>query len=290
MLQQTQVAAVTPYYQRFLRVLPDVQSLAAASIDAVLQLWSGLGYYRRAHLLHRAAQEVVGRHGGAFPRDAAALATLPGVGRSTAAAIAAFAYGERGAILDGNVKRVLARHQGVDGYTGSPAVERALWARAENLLPRARIEAYTQALMDLGAMVCLRSTPDCARCPVAADCVARRQNRIDELPLPRPRKPLPQREVAVLLIGRGDEILLERRPPTGIWAGLWSLPEVSCGTDVAAYCRDRERCFYLPIERFDGRSTIQLRLSPSRNNQRKGVNWADDFDFARVQWNRLTGP
>jgi A/G-specific adenine glycosylase len=239
MLQQTQVATVTPYYQRFLDVFPDVQSLAAASIDAVLQLWSGLGYYRRAHLLHRAAQEVVGRHGGAFPRDAATLATLPGIGRSTAAAIAAFAYGERGAILDGNVKRVLARHQGVEGHAADAAVLRALWARAEDLLPRAGIEPYTQALMDLGAMVCLRSTPDCARCPVAADCVARRENRIDELPLTRPRQPLPQREVAVLLIERGGEILLERRPPIGIWAGLWSLPEVACATDVAAYCRDR---------------------------------------------------
>ena len=239
MLQQTQVATVMPYYQRFLSALPDVQSLAAAPIEVVLKLWSGLGYYRRAHLLHRAAQEIVGRHGGAFPRDAATLETLPGVGRSTAAAIAAFAYGERGAILDGNVKRVLARHQGIEGHAGDPDVLRALWARAEHLLPRARIEPYTQALMDLGATMCLRSTPHCARCPVADDCVARLTNRIDELPLPRPRKPLPQRQVAVLLIGRGDEVLLERRPPTGIWAGLWSLPEVSCDTDVVAYCRDR---------------------------------------------------
>ncbi|TMG97031.1 MAG: A/G-specific adenine glycosylase, partial [Betaproteobacteria bacterium] len=190
MLQQTQVATVMPYYRRFLDVFPDVRSLAAASIDAVLRLWSGLGYYRRAHLLHRAAQEIVGRHGGAFPRDAATLATLPGIGRSTAAAIAAFAYGERGAILDGNVKRVLARHQGIEGHAADPAVLRALWARAEELLPRAEIEPYTQALMDLGAMVCLRSTPDCARCPVAADCVAWRENRIDELPLTRPRQPL----------------------------------------------------------------------------------------------------
>jgi A/G-specific adenine glycosylase len=239
MLQQTQVATVMPYYRRFLSALPDVQSLAAASIDVVLRLWSGLGYYRRAHLLHRAAREVVSRHGGAFPRDAATLETLPGVGRSTAAAIAAFAYGARGAILDGNVKRVLARHHGIDGYAGDPAVLRTLWTRAEDLLPRVRIEPYTQALMDLGAMVCLRSTPDCARCPVAADCVARLTNRVDELPVPRPRKPLPQREVTVLLIERGGEILLERRPPTGIWAGLWSVPEVSGGTDIAAYCRER---------------------------------------------------
>jgi A/G-specific adenine glycosylase len=239
MLQQTQVATVTPYYRRFMDAFPDVQSLAAASIDTVLQLWSGLGYYRRAHLLHRAAQEIVGRHGGSFPRDAATLETLPGVGRSTAAAIAAFAYGERGAILDGNVKRVLARHQDVEGYAGDAAVERALWARAEDLLPRTGIEPYTQALMDLGAMVCLRSAPDCAHCPVADDCVARLTDRIDELPAPRPRKPLPQREVSVLLIARGGDILLERRPPTGIWAGLWSLPEVAVDADVAAYCRDR---------------------------------------------------
>jgi A/G-specific adenine glycosylase len=239
MLQQTQVATVMPYYQRFLGAFPDVQSLAAASIDTVLQFWSGLGYYRRAHLLHRAAQEVVSRCGGAFPRDAAALETLPGIGRSTAAAIAAFAYGERGAILDGNVKRVLARHEGVAGYAADPAVERVLWERAEALLPRARIEPYTQALMDLGAMVCLRSTPDCARCPVADDCVARLTDRIGELPQPRPRKPIPQRQVSVLLIWRGEEILLERRPPTGIWAGLWTLPEVECGADVAAYCRER---------------------------------------------------
>ena len=239
MLQQTQVATVVPYYLRFLAALPDVGLLAAAPIDIVMRLWSGLGYYRRAHLLHRAAQEVMGRHGGAFPRDAATLQTLPGIGRSTAAAIAAFAYGERGAILDGNVKRVLARHEGVDGYAGDPSVESDLWRRAEALLPDTQIGRYTQAMMDLGATVCLRTTPTCERCPVAADCAARLEDRIDELPRPRPRKALPQREVAVLLIGRGDEILLERRPPTGIWAGLWSLPEVACGANVAAYCRDR---------------------------------------------------
>jgi A/G-specific adenine glycosylase len=239
MLQQTQVATVMPYYQRFLSAFPDVHSLAAAPIDAVLQLWSGLGYYRRAHLLHRAAREIVSRHGGAFPRDAAALETLPGIGRSTAAAIAAFAYGERGAILDGNVKRVLARHEGIEGSSGEPAVTQMLWARAEALLPRERIESYTQALMDLGATICVRATPACARCPVADDCVARLTGRIAELPLPRPRKPLPQREVSVLLIGRGCEILLERRPPTGIWAGLWSLPEVERDADVAAFCHER---------------------------------------------------
>jgi A/G-specific adenine glycosylase len=239
MLQQTQVATVLPYYQRFMSALPDVASLAEASIDTLLGLWSGLGYYRRAHLMHRAAREIVSRHDGVFPSDAAGLETLPGIGRSTAAAIAAFAYGERAAILDGNVKRVLARHEGIEGHAGESAVEEALWARAEALLPPTRIETYTQALMDLGATVCLRSTPLCGRCPVAEDCVARLTGRIDELPRPRPRKPVPQREVSVLLIGRDREILLERRAPTGIWAGLWSLPEVEHGADVASFCRER---------------------------------------------------
>src|SRR5438132_7016742 len=163
LLPQTQVARVMRYYRRFLDVFPDVQSLAAASIEAVLRLWSGLGYYRRAHLLHRAAHEVVVRHGGAFPRDAATLATLPGIGRSTAAAIAAFAYGERGAILDGNVKRVLARVYGVGD-------EKALWPLAERLLPKRGIETYTQALMDLGATVCTRRKPQCERWPVSNAC------------------------------------------------------------------------------------------------------------------------
>jgi A/G-specific adenine glycosylase len=230
---------VLPYYRRFLSALPDVASLARASIDTVLELWSGLGYYRRAHLMHRAAREIVSRHDGVFPPDAAGLETLPGIGRSTAAAIAVFAYGERAAILDGNVKRVLARHQGIEGHAGESAVEERLWARAEALLPLERIEPYTQAMMDLGATVCLRSTPLCARCPVSDDCVALLTGRVDELPRPRPRKPLPQREVSVLLIGRSGEILLERRPPTGIWGGLWSLPEVERGADVSAFCRER---------------------------------------------------
>jgi A/G-specific adenine glycosylase len=239
MLQQTQVATVIPYYERFLRELPDVKSLAAAPIDRVLELWSGLGYYRRAHLAHRAAQAVMAEHRGRFPRDAATLAGLPGIGRSTAAAIAAFAGGERAAILDGNVKRVLARHLGIAGFPGDPRVEAKLWRCAESLLPQREVATYTQALMDLGATVCLRARPDCARCPVARDCVARREERTAELPSPRPRKPLPQRAVTVLLLERKGEVLLERRPPTGIWSGLWSLPELETGRDVVAHCRAR---------------------------------------------------
>jgi len=239
MLQQTQVATVIPYYQRFVAAFPNVASVAAAPVERVLELWSGLGYYRRAHLAHRAARVIVAEHDGAFPRDAAALATLPGIGRSTAAAIAAFAFGERGAILDGNVKRVLARHAGISGFPGDTKIEQALWRRAETFLPESDIEIYTQALMDLGATVCLRGEPRCAMCPVASDCVARREGRIDELPAPRPKRELPLRTISVLLLERHDEVLLEKRPPIGIWAGLWSLPELAPDTDVVAHCKAR---------------------------------------------------
>ena len=239
MLQQTQVATVIPYFERFIAAFPDVASLAAAPVERVLEQWSGLGYYRRAHMLHRAAQAIVADHGGVFPRDAAAIEALPGIGRSTAAAIAAFAFGARGAILDGNVKRVVARHAGIDGLPSDPAVERALWARAEALLPGRDIETYTQALMDLGATVCLRTRPRCDVCPVAADCVARRENRIAELPGRRAKKILPQRATTVLLLERHGEVLLERRPNVGIWAGLWSLPELVAGADATEHCRAR---------------------------------------------------
>ena len=239
MLQQTQVATVIPYFLRFVAVFPDVRALAASPIDRVLERWSGLGYYRRAHHLHAAAQRVVRDHGGVFPRDAATLATLPGIGRSTASAIAALAYGARTAILDGNVKRVLARHRGVAGYPGAPTVEAALWAIAESLLPDDDTAIYTQALMDLGATVCTRSSPRCGACPVADDCVALRDGRIAELPSPRPRRALPQRAVRVLLFERGGAILLEKRPPLGVWGGLWSLPEIALDDDPRSFARAR---------------------------------------------------
>jgi len=239
MLQQTQVATVLPYYQRFVDACADVRALAAAPLEAVLALWSGLGYYRRAHLLHRAAQKVVAEYGGVFPRDAATLGTLPGIGRSTAAAIAAFAADERGAILDGNVKRVLARHAGIGGFPGDAGVERSLWACAEARLPDRDIAVYTQALMDHGATVCLRARPRCDVCPVATDCVARIESRIESLPAHRPKKMLPRRAVAVLLIVHHDSVLLERRPPTGIWAGLWSLPEAAIDDDPVRACQVR---------------------------------------------------
>jgi A/G-specific adenine glycosylase len=252
MLQQTQVTTATPYFLRFVARFPDVAALAAASIDDVLTLWAGLGYYRRAHHLHAAAVQVVALHRGVFPTDAATLQTLPGIGRSTAAAIAAFSSGERGAILDGNVKRVLARHAGIDGYPGEPAVAARLWRYAETLLPAIDIERYTQALMDLGATVCTRSRPLCLVCPVNADCVALREGRIAELPTPRPRKVTPQRAVQVLLVERAGEFLFERRPATGIWSGLWSLPEVAMGNDAAAALQSR----------FDARASTIAPLAP----------------------------
>ena len=237
MLQQTQVSTVIPYFARFVAAFPSVGALAAAPLDRVLEHWSGLGYYRRAHHLHAAARRVVADHGSAFPRGVEALAALPGVGESTAAAIAVFAWGERAAILDGNVKRVLARHAGIAGYPGTTATANALWREARLRLPASGIESYTQGLMDLGASVCLRANPRCDDCPVAADCVARREGRVAELPSPRPAKTLPRRELRLLLIESAGELLLEKRPAAGIWAGLWSLPEVGMDADVSAHCR-----------------------------------------------------
>ncbi len=239
MLQQTQVATVIPYYRRFLARFPDLASLAAAPEDEVLALWSGLGYYSRGRNLRRAAQQVTERHGGAFPREAEAIAALPGIGRSTAAAIAAFAFGKRGAILDGNVKRVLARCFGVEGFPGERRVGDRLWALAESLLPERGIGRYTQALMDLGATLCTRGTPRCGDCPLGDRCVAHKEGRVGQLPSPRPRRTLPRRETAMLLLLRRGEILLEKRPPAGIWGGLWCLPETDPGEDAARAARER---------------------------------------------------
>ena len=224
MLQQTQVASVIPYYQRFIARFPDIAALAAASQDEVLAHWSGLGYYARGRNLHRAAQLVVAQHGGVFPSDPEWVVALPGIGRSTAAAILAFSFGQRRAILDGNVKRVLARCFGIAGYPGAKAVENRLWQQAEALLPESGIETYTQALMDLGATLCTRK-PSCAACPLGSGCVAYNEKRVAELPEPKPRKPLPQKETAMLILLRQGEVYLEKRPPTGIWGGMWSLPE-----------------------------------------------------------------
>ena len=226
MLQQTQVAAVLAYYARFLERFPTLQALAAAPSEEVMALWSGLGYYTRARNLHACAKRVVAEYGGVFPSDPALLAGLPGIGRSTASAISAFSSGTRAAILDGNVKRVFARVFGIDQYPGIKPVEDALWRRAEALLPEQGIESYTQGLMDLGATLCTRSRPDCARCPLRARCVAFATDRTSELPVRKPKKTNPEKCAAMLVIVDGGQVLLEQRAGSGIWGGLLSLPEV----------------------------------------------------------------
>jgi A/G-specific adenine glycosylase len=259
MLQQTQVTTVIPYYQRFVAAFPNVAALAAASEDDVLAHWSGLGYYARGRNLHKAAQIIVERYNGEFPHRFEDIVELPGVGRSTAAAVCALAYHDRRAILDGNVKRVLARYCGIEGWAGEKRVEEKLWQQAEALLPQSprpagervreitsdwpagglsrmasssirdgsdiAIATYTQALMDIGATVCTRSRPKCVLCPVQADCVALKTERIAELPTPRPRKAVPERHATFLLLMHGNDILLEKRPGSGIWGGLWCPPQ-----------------------------------------------------------------
>jgi A/G-specific adenine glycosylase len=235
MLQQTQVSTVLDYYPRFLARFPDVQALAAAPLDDVLALWSGLGYYSRARNLHRCAQAVVAEHDGAFPRSSAALATLPGIGRSTAAAIAAFCFGERAAILDGNVRRVLARALGFDGDLASATEVNRLWVLAEGLLPNRDVEVYTQGLMDLGATLCLARKPACERCPLAETCAARTSGQPERLPLKTRRLKRGRRVHALLWLRRGGKVYLVQRPATGVWASLWSLPEF----DIASTLEDR---------------------------------------------------
>ena len=225
MLQQTQVGTVIPYYLRFLDRFPDIATLAAATQADVLGYWAGLGYYARGRNLHRAAQLIVSEHAGRFPAAAEQIAELPGIGRSTAAAIAAFAFGARGAILDGNVKRVLTRVFGIEGFPGKPAVERELWALAESLLPENGIEIYTQGIMDLGATLCTRSRPDCGECPMRGLCVAEREGSQARLPTAKPSRQIPERQSTVSIFFDGSSVLLERRPPTGIWGGLLALPE-----------------------------------------------------------------
>jgi len=233
MLQQTQVTTVIPYYQRFLASFPDIAALAGAPIETVIAHWAGLGYYARARNLHRCAQQIATAHAGKFPESAEKLAELPGIGRSTAAAIAAFSFGQRAAILDGNVKRVLCRQFGVEGFPGQAAIHNKLWDLAESLLPDEDIEAYTQGLMDLGATLCTRSRPRCADCPVAVDCIARRDGRQGELPAARPRPAVPERAASFALIVDGSRLLLERRPPSGLWGGLLVPPEGDIETTLS---------------------------------------------------------
>ncbi|MCB5188846.1 A/G-specific adenine glycosylase [Methylobacillus caricis] len=239
MLQQTQVAAVIGYYQKFMQRFPDIASLAIASQDDVMQHWSGLGYYSRARNLHKAAQIIMQQHDGRFPQHFDAIQALPGIGRSTAAAISSFAFGFSQPILDGNVKRVFARHFLVEGWPGLPKVEKAMWQIAENMQPEHEMGAYAQGLMDLGATLCTRSRPRCLDCPLHESCGAYLQQRVKELPASKPRKAIPEKQVQMVILQHGERVLLEKRPGSGIWGGLWSLPELALDDDAIAWSQQR---------------------------------------------------
>ncbi len=247
MLQQTQVSTVIPYFERFMAQLPTVSALADAPLDTVLHLWTGLGYYARARNLHRAAGIVRDHHGGRLPEELDTLIALPGIGRSTAGAILAQACGQRHPILDGNVKRVLTRYHAIEGWPGTRAVEQQLWTLSEAHTPATRCADYTQAIMDLGATLCTRGTPDCPRCPLQARCAAQAQGNPGAYPTPKPRKALPVRHTGMLLLeDHAGQVLLEQRPPSGIWGGLWSLPECPADTgDITAWCREQ---LQLPVQ------------------------------------------
>lgn len=226
MLQQTQVSTVIPYYQRFMERFPNVRALADAPIDDVLHLWAGLGYYARGRNLHRAAVLIRDERGGEFPREFEQVAELPGIGRSTAGAILALSTDQRYPILDGNVKRVLSRYFGIEGDPSDRSTLERLWQLADQSTPQQQVSVYTQAIMDLGATVCTRRKPLCAYCPLSAECFARRTGRQDELPTPRTARARKSRHVYMLVaVGKNDAVFLERRPETGVWGGLWCLPE-----------------------------------------------------------------
>ena len=238
MLQQTQVQTVIPYFEEFIKRFPTVAALADARLDEVLQHWSGLGYYARARNLHRAAQHIRDDHDGRFPAGMDELVALPGIGRSTAGAVLSLARNERHPILDGNVKRVLARHEAIAGWPGTTAVDRKLWEQAERYTPAARCADYTQAIMDLGATVCTRSRPACERCPVNDDCQAHASDSISEYPGRKPKKEKPLRQTTMLIANDRGRVFLERRPEAGIWGGLWSLPELD-DRSVDEWCREK---------------------------------------------------
>ncbi len=273
MLQQTQVVTVIGYFERFMHRFPDLETLARADLDDVLALWSGLGYYARARNLHAAARLCLERYDGVVPESAEALRELSGIGESTANAIVAQAHDRRAPILDGNVKRVLARHAGISGWPGRSAVTKRLWQESETRTPGDRACDYTQAIMDLGAMLCTPRNPACESCPVSADCVARLQSRVHELPEKKPRRERPRRKVVLALVeNRQGEILLERRPPAGIWGGLWSLPAL----DDLPGRQEGERLE--PVEHHFTHFILDIEL---RHIHAIGMNWlADDRNQA----------
>ncbi len=226
MLQQTQVQTVIPYFEKFMRHFPSIAALASAGQDDVLCHWSGLGYYARARNLHKAAQQICSDHNGRFPENFDEVMALPGIGRSTAGAILSLSFGQRHPILDGNVKRVLARHNAIAGTPGNNKVQTALWESADRNTPTARVGEYTQAIMDLGATLCSRRKPSCTSCPVSTDCVAFKQGTTEHFPGKKPRAAKPLRRTTMVLASMDGKVYLERRPEAGIWGGLWSLPEL----------------------------------------------------------------
>lgn len=237
MLQQTQVGTVIPYFERFIARFPRVETLAEASLDEVVALWAGLGYYARARNLHRAARLIVEQHGGQLPASLEGLSALPGIGRSTAGAILSLGSGIRAPILDGNVKRVLCRHRGIEGWPGNPHILAQLWKLSETLTPSIRVADYNQAMMDLGATVCTKRNPGCSTCPVGRDCQAFRSGRTDAIPAAKPRRALPVKRCFMLALKNAHgSFYLEKRPDVGVWGGLWSLPEFDREEDVYAWC------------------------------------------------------
>jgi A/G-specific adenine glycosylase len=255
MLQQTRVRVAIPYFERFMARFPEITDLAFADRDEALHLWSGLGYYARARNLHKAARVVMKEHGGQFPAKLQQVQALPGIGRSTAGAILSLALGQRHPILDGNVKRVLTRCFAVSGWPGRSAVLSRLWELADACTPVRSVASYNQAIMDLGATLCTRRGPSCERCPLAYCCTALARGAPTAFPEPKPRRTLPTRQSWMLVVRNpAGEVLLERRPTTGVWGGLWSLPECGPGQDAAHWCRERlgvlpRRVEKLPVRR-----------------------------------------
>lgn len=288
LLQQTQVARGLGYYHRFLTAFPSVQALAAAPLDDVLKAWEGCGYYARARNLHKAAWIICETHGGELPETLEEMMELPGIGRSSAGSILALSGGQPLPILDGNVKRVLCRHEAIRGWPGRREVETKLWELAARLVPERDAGVYTQAIMDLGATVCTRGVPRCDACPVSATCEARRLGLQSELPEARPRKDIPVRRATLALIeNRAGEILLERRPAAGIWGGLWSLPECPPDRDAVDWVRQRFGWAVAAVEAApEFRHTLthfHLDIAPLRIRLGEGERVADGGELA---WHR----
>lgn len=259
MLQQTQVKTVIPYYLRFLERFPDINHLADAELDEVLHLWSGLGYYARARNLHKSAITIIKEHKGKFPCDIESVIQLPGIGKSTAGAILSLSMKQRHPILDGNVKRVLTRHRGIEGWPGEKKIEDKLWRLAEELTPARQVAAYTQAVMDLGATVCTRSRPTCSECPVMQDCFAYQHNQQSVLPSKRIKKSLPVKKAIFTIIkNKKGEVLLEKRPPVGIWGGLWSLPECPIDENVTSWIENQ---FGVRVSEFEEKNNLRHTFS-----------------------------